>query len=104
MKKKATKYSAFFKVRVGLSLLLCFAGITLVLFALGKASAQMRTGPAPANPFDGATGKIAPWVIEHTENGQQAEFFVVLADQANLNDTANLETKDEKARFVYETL
>ena len=29
--------------------------------------------------------KIAPWVIEHTANGQQAEFFVVLADQADLS-------------------
>src|SRR5581483_422632 len=24
--------------------------------------------------------KIAPWVMEHTTNGQQAEFFVILAD------------------------
>ena len=29
--------------------------------------------------------KIAPWVMEHTANGQQAEFFVVLADQADLS-------------------
>ena len=29
--------------------------------------------------------KIAPWVIEHTAYGQQAEFFVVLADQADLS-------------------
>ena len=25
-----------------------------------------------------AANKIAPWVMEHTANGQQAEFFVVL--------------------------
>src|SRR6476619_931527 len=106
MKKKATKCSAFFHARVGLSLLLCFAGITLVLVALGNASAQLGTGPAPANPppLAGAPGKIAPWVMEHTANAQEAEFFVVLADQANVSDAANLETKDEKVRFVYETL
>ena len=33
--------------------------------------------------------KIAPWVIEHTANGQQAEFFVVLADQADLSPAAS---------------
>ena len=49
-------------------------------------------------------GKIAPWVTEHTANGQQAEFFVVLADQADLSGAANLPTKAEKARYVYSTL
>ena len=29
--------------------------------------------------------KIAPWVFEHTANGQRAEFIVVLADQADLS-------------------
>ena len=53
--------------------------------------------PAPAN-------KIAPWVIEHTANGQQAEFIVVLADQADLRPAAALATKDEKGRFVRDAL
>ncbi len=48
--------------------------------------------------------KIAPWVIEHTANGQQAEFFVVLADQADLHPAATLATKAEKGRYVYDAL
>jgi subtilisin family serine protease len=48
--------------------------------------------------------KIAPWVMEHTANGQQAEFFVVLADQADLSPAASLATKAEKGRFVYQAL
>ena len=48
--------------------------------------------------------KIAPWVIEHTANGQQAEFFVVLADQADLRPAATLATKAEKGRYVYDAL
>ena len=48
--------------------------------------------------------KIAPWVVEHTTNGQQAEFFVVLADQADLSRAGNLATKTEKGRYVYDTL
>src|SRR3979490_638991 len=53
--------------------------------------------PAPAQ-------KIAAWVMEHTATGQQAEFFVMLADQADLSPAANLPTKTEKGRFVYQTL
>ena len=48
--------------------------------------------------------KIAPWVIEHTANGHQAEFFVVLADRADLRSAATLATKAEKGRYVYDAL
>jgi serine protease AprX len=48
--------------------------------------------------------KTAPWVMEHTANGQQAEFFVVLAEQADLSQAGNLPTKSEKGRYVYNTL
>ena len=45
--------------------------------------------------------KIAPWVIDHTANGQRAEFIVVLSDQADLSAAFNLATKAEKGRYVY---
>jgi subtilisin family serine protease len=48
--------------------------------------------------------KIAPWVIERTTNGQKAEFFVVLVDQADLSGAINLATKAEKGRYVYDAL
>ncbi len=79
--------------------------LTAFLVAIGAIALSRQ--PAVAAP--GATGsmqsnKIAPWVMEHTANGQQAEFFVVLADQANLGPAANLPTKVEKGRFVFQTL
>ena len=115
MKKKSAFHSVrrnlreggFFKLRVLFGVLLCFAGVTIVLFALGKASAQPRTPAVQTNtPWNGfaAASKIAPWVMEHTANGQQAEFFVVLADQADLSQSADLQTKAEKGRYVYNTL
>src|SRR5258708_17961862 len=55
------------------------------------------TVPAQAN-------KITPWLKVHTANGQQAEFFIELADQADLSGAANLPTKAEKGRYVYNTL
>src|SRR5436190_12527156 len=48
MKKKSASQSAFFKLRVLVAVLLCFAAITLVLFGFGKASAQPR--PSAQNP------------------------------------------------------
>src|SRR5207249_9084912 len=43
-------------------------------------------------------------VIEHTANGQQAEFFVVLSDQTDLSTAATLRTKAEKGRYVQDAL
>src|SRR5437764_4978268 len=89
--------AGFFKLRILISVLLCFAAITLMFLVLGRVSAQ------PRKPLDPAT-KIAAWVIDHTANGQQAEFFIVLADQADLSGAGTLPTKAEKGRFVYQTL
>jgi serine protease AprX len=51
-----------------------------------------------------AMTKIAPWVLEHTAAGAQAEFLVVLSDQADLSGAARLKTKLEKGRFVRDAL
>ncbi len=51
-----------------------------------------------------ANQKIAPWVIQHTANGQEAEFFVVLAEQADMSQAGTLRTKAEKGRYVYNRL
>src|SRR4029077_5648770 len=76
--------------------------IATVVAALG-AVAPLRAvrQHVEANAFH---QKIAPWVMEHTANGQQAEFFVVLADQADLSRAATLQTKAAKGRYVYNTL
>ena len=48
--------------------------------------------------------KVAPWVFEHTADGGVAEFLVVLNEQADLSGAEALKTKEEKGRYVYETL
>jgi serine protease AprX len=95
--------------RIFCSLFLVAAAVVLIAaFASSRAIGQRVEVPSQRgfqrvgdNAFH---QKIAPWVMEHTVNGQQAEFFVVLADQADLSAAANLPTKAEKARFVYQTL
>src|SRR5436190_288027 len=72
--------------------------------ALGAiASSRAISQGGPPNQ-DATANKIAPWVMEHTANGQQAEFLVVLADQADVSGAATLPTKIEKGRYVYDAL
>jgi serine protease AprX len=69
------------------------------IFALAHSSAA---GPQQSGRF--ASAKIAPWVLEHTANGEAAEFLVILADQADLSGAERLQTKEEKGWYVYKTL
>ena len=78
------------------------AAAIIALGAIGSSRAISMQGGAPGP--GASTNKMAPWVVEHTANGQQAEFMVVLADQADLRPAAALPTKTEKGRFVYDAL
>jgi len=77
-----------------------YLAIPVLIFCLLVASGS-EVMPAQAVP---ATAKIAPWVIEHTAGGGQAEFLVVLADQADLHGAQGLSTKLEKGRYVRDAL
>src|SRR5690348_209089 len=77
------------------------AAVAAVLGAVASSRAVSR----PNSPAEAAAlRKIAPWVTEHTANGQQAEFMIILADQADLSAAKLLKTKLEKGRFVRDTL
>src|SRR5215475_8797604 len=68
-----------------------------VITALAAINSSRATNPAVA-------AKIAPWVMEHTASGEQAEFIVVLADQADVSAAAEMSTKTEKGYYVRDTL
>src|SRR5882757_5465867 len=72
--------------------------------ALGAFGSSGPNGQGSSPERTKTATKIAPWVMEHTANGQQAEFFVVLADQADLGGAAALPTKNEKGRYVRDVL
>ena len=75
-----------------------------VAAALGAVASSRAVSRSRSAEQVAALGKIAPWVSEHTANGKQAEFMVVLADQADLSGAAALNTKGEKGRFVHDAL
>src|SRR5882724_2819532 len=78
--------------------------VAAVAAAIGAVASSRTSGQGGSPNQSVAAQKIAPWVIEHTANGQQAEFLVVLADQADLSQAAALQTKAEKGRFVHDAL
>jgi hypothetical protein len=83
---------------------LFFIAAALAAVAAIASSPAVGQGRIPVSVTGATASKIAPWVAEHTANGQQAEFFVVLADQADISAAASLPTKIEKGRYVYNTL
>src|SRR6516165_5136210 len=97
MKNKTASKNGFFTFRVLIGVVLCFAGITIVLFALGKVSAQPRTVSAPAN-------KIAPDVLADTADGKRASVIILLADQADVSAGYGMRDQDSRGWFVYNTL
>src|SRR5437763_13997323 len=86
--------------RICCSLFLVAAVAALVAAVTSSAAVGQLVGGNVVN----IANKIAPWVVENTAYGQQAEFFVVLADRADLSPAANLPTKPEKSRIVYQNL
>src|ERR1700736_2803652 len=101
----------FFNVRMLIAPVSCLAGISVALggIAFSRANNQgnlpaAASGPGGRLDQGKIAKKIAPWVIEHTANDRQAEFIVVLADQADLSGAAALPTKNDKGRYVYQTL
>ena len=51
-----------------------------------------------------SAASIDTWVLQHTENGAPAEFFVVLKQQPDLSPAFSLSRKVDRGRFVYATL
>src|SRR6188768_1805267 len=74
---------------------------TITLFWVAVIATSPSFSAKEQNP---AESKIAPWVMEKTANGQEAEFLVVLADQADLAGARTLSSKVEKGRFVRDAL
>ena len=80
--------------------------MTVVLFALGKASAQPDAPSGQANPPTAgfaAANKIAPEVLADTADGRSASVIILLADQADVNAGYGMRNQDAQGWFVYNT-
>src|SRR5215471_5986369 len=78
--------------------------VAAAIAVLGAIASSRATNQGSSPDRPALATKIAPWVMDHTANGQQAEFFVVLADQADLGGAATLPAKSQKGAYVYNAL
>lgn len=61
-------------------------------------------GAAPSGEEAGLPANLHWWVVENTEGGRKADFFIVLKDQADLSPAFALADKKDKGRFVFAAL
>jgi serine protease AprX len=78
--------------------------VGFALFLSGTLLAFLSFAAAPPRGQGAGVNKIAPWVVRHTANGEDAEFLIVLAEQGDLQAAKALTTKEEKGRIVREAL
>src|SRR5205814_9091369 len=97
MKNKTASKNGFFTFRVLIGVLLCFAGVMIILIALGKASAQPRTATAPTN-------KIASEVLADTDDDKSDSVIIMLADQDDVSADSGMRDQDARGCCVYNTL
>ena len=76
-----------------------FIVLATVSFLIGYQLAEPTASAAPA-----WQDKVTDWVMTNTADGKEAEFLVILEDQADISLARNLEQKQEKGRFVRDTL
>lgn len=75
-------------------------GLSGLLFVGLILSVQATSRAVPATP----PANVAPQVWEATAGGGEAEFLVVLAEQADLSTAVALSTREARLRYVYDAL
>lgn len=80
-----------------------WGGVLFVTFAV-LAAADLRAVNPALTSVPGPSTKIQEWVIDHTRDSAQCEFFVILKEQADLTLAEQFPTKEAKGWFVYGAL
>jgi PKD repeat protein len=78
--------------------------LVLVILLLATASMPVVSAPAAANSQAQTLDKIEPLVLEELAARDQTEFFVWMVEKADLSPAGQLQTKQEKGRFVFNAL
>src|ERR1035438_10628447 len=93
--------TAFWNLLTGLPQLNCrFIGTALLSVTMCTIALSL-----PASAADtAAPAKIAPSLASETALGGSSEALIIFAEQADLSGAANLPTKLEKGRYVYNAL
>ena len=78
-------------------------GLAIGLIGLLFTGLALSAPPAPSAVSAAPPAKVGPLVWEATASGE-AEFLVILAEQADLSAAANIPNREARLRHVYDTL
>ena len=70
--------------------------VVFLLVCAAFGSLRAAEGDLPSN--------LHWWVVQHTENGQKADFFIVLKEQADVSHARELAEKADKGSYVFSAL
>lgn len=77
----------------------------VIVWSLALFLMAVLIAPAAASPpLPYVRAEVSPFLTAQLAQGEETEFLVVLRQQADLSRAAQLPTKIEQGRFVYETL
>ena len=88
------------KIRIG-GLIILFGVAVLFNLTVARGVSAWRSQTTVSATL---SRKAAAWLLDRTANGEEAEFLVILSDQADLSGAAAIESKAEKAAFVRNAL
>jgi len=107
MKKNSASQSGIFNLRVITACTLFFAAILLAYVGFAGPMSQVNATASALNASPGVAiewqDKVDPSVLAAAALGQ-TEFFVHMAQQADLSGAYALETKVEKGQYVYQQM
>jgi hypothetical protein len=78
--------------------------LILVILLLATASMPVASAPATEGSQAEALDKIESLVLEELAASGQTDLFIWMQEKADLSPAYQLQTKEERGRFVYETL
>lgn len=80
------------------------AAVLFICLTVASILIGFRLAEPSANAAIAWQNKVTDWVMTNTADGKEAEFLVILEDQADFSLAQNLEQKHEKGRFVRDAL
>ena len=84
--------------------LVCATSILIGISIVSADSASLFFFGNTQEPRLAAQSKVASWVMAQTENGEEAEFLVILGEKADLSGAREIRGKREKGQHVRDAL
>ncbi|HLF88088.1 MAG TPA: S8 family serine peptidase, partial [Anaerolineales bacterium] len=98
------KQKTFYILSIFIILVLLIAPLQSILAQQAAPNQQIAQQDNIQPQTSDPKSKIEPLLLKQITRSSQADFFIWLAEKADLSEAANLSTKEAKGQFVFDTL